>query len=335
MKLFVSWSGKPSRSIGKALKRWLCESVFPGEELDVFISDEDIDAGSDWLSVIKGELQCSDCAIIVLTKDNIRAPWLNFEAGSVAMSNEEKRAIPLLIDVNSDEIHTPLKHYQGVTLSESGIKKLIHDLKEFGGFTSPSHIADSIGRLHAEISAEVANILADIDEQYYEDEFVIFPKQVKKIKKGKVFVGVPMASADDAEYPEYKTCALDVKNALLEYGGAKEVYCPSESIPNRGKFDGYRKAIRKDFQILKESEHYVFIYPRNINSSILVEMGYAIALSKNTTIFAKSIEELPFMLKKADIAISNLIIYEYSSTEDIVDIIKMEGEEFLNREAGE
>lgn len=335
MKLFISWSGKLSRSIGKALKHWLCKSVFPGEDLDVFISDEDIDAGSDWLSVIKSELQHSNCAIIVLTKDNVQAPWLNFEAGSVAMSNEERRAIPLLIDVSSDEIHTPLKHYQAIVISETGIKKLIQDLKEFGGFSSPSHIDDSLGRLHGEISAEVKKILAAIDEHYSEDEFVIFPRQIKKIKKGKVFVGVPMASADNAEYPEYKTCALHVKQALLEYTGAKEVYCPAESIQNRGNFDGYRKAIRKDFQILKESEHYVFIYPRSINSSILVEMGYAIALSKNTTIFTKSTEELPFMLKRADIAISNLIIYEYSSTEDIVDIIKREGEEFLKRGSGE
>ena len=251
------------------------------------------------------------------------------------MSNEERRAIPLLIDVNSEEIHSPLKHYQAVTLSEAGTRKFIQDLKEFGGFSSPSHIDDSLGRLHAEINTEVDSIMASIREQYHDDEFIIFPKQVTKLKKGKVFVGVPMASADDSEYPEYKTCALEVKQSLLDYAGAKEVYCPSETIPDRGKFDGYRKAIRKDFQVLKESEHYVFIYPRNINSSILVEMGYAIALSKNTTIFAKNVEELPFMLKKADIAISNLIIYQYSSASDIVDIIKREGEDFLQRERSE
>lgn len=313
------------------MKRWLCDSVFPNEQINVFISDEDIGAGSEWLSVIKRELSNSDCAIIVLTKSNIEAPWLNFEAGSIAMS-KDRRAIPLLVDLNNTDIKSPLKHYQSTTLTKDSIRKVIEDLKELGDFSSPSHIGDSIDRLHLELTEEIDSIKLTIDELYTHDGFEIFPRHVKGVKRGKVFVGVPMASANDGEYLDYKECALQVKQALIDYSGAKEVYCPSEEIPDRGKFDGYKKAIRKDFQILKESEHYVFIYPKNINSSILVEMGYAIALSKNTTIFARDKNDLPFMLKKADIAISNLEIYQYNSTNDIIDIIRSEGDAFLLRE---
>jgi len=120
---------------------------------------------------------------------------------------------------------------------------------------------------------------------------------------------------------------------LINYAGAKEVYCPCEEIQNRGQFDGYKRAILMDFKILKESEHYVFIYPAPINGSILVEMGYAIALSKNTTIFTRKIDYLPFMLKMANIAIPNLEIYEYENVAQIIEIIQKEGDAFLKRRA--
>lgn len=332
MKLFISWSGKLSKEVGKALKNWLNDSVFKTENLHIFYSEEDIGAGLDWLHVIKEELLSSDCALIILTQDNIDAPWLNFEAGSIAISGkDDRRTIPLFIDTDTGSTRSPLRHFQGATLSKSDIRKLIEDIKEFGGFSSPSHIEDSLDRLYLELIKKVEESRAAISGEYLYNNFRIYPEYVKGIKKGKVFIGVPMASADDKEYAEYKDCALRVKQALIDYTGAKEVYCPSESIPDRGKFEGYKKAIIKDFQILKESEHYVFIYPKNINSSILVEMGYAIALSKNTTIFAKNKKDLPFMLKKADTVIHNLEIYEYVETDDIIDIIKKEGDALLIR----
>lgn len=333
MKVFISWSGKLSKEVAKLLQVWLKESVFQDESIETFISSEDIDAGTDWLNDIKKNLLAADCAIIVLTKDNISAPWLNFESGSIAVSKDEKKAIPFLVNISTSELQTPLKHFQAVTVEKDSIKKLIVNLKEFGGYNSPSHIDDSLPRLHKEISEGIETKESEILSDYIYDETIIFPKNVKGVKKGKVFVGVPMASADDNEYSEYKDCADKVKKALLEFTNASEVYCPCEEIPDRGKFDGYKKAILKDFQILRESEHYIFIYPKPINSSILVEMGYAIALSKNTTIFAKNTSDLPFMLEEADKVIYNLEIHKYDSTSDIVDIIKRENDAFLIRES--
>lgn len=292
MKLFISWSGKLSKEVAKLLQNWLENTVFTDESIETFISSEDIDAGADWLNDIKCNLLEADCAIIVLTKDNIGAPWLNFESGSIAVSKDDKKAIPFLVNISTSELQTPLKHFQAVRVKEDSIKKLIENLKEFGGYSSPSHIDDCIPRFYKEISEGIAKRERDVLEEYSYDDTIIFPKNVRGVKKGKVFVGVPMASADDNEYKEYKDCADKVKKALLKFTGASEVYCPCEEIPNRGKFEGYKKAILKDFQILRESEHYIFIYPKAITSSILVEMGYAIALSKNTTIFAKKSGDL-------------------------------------------
>lgn len=61
-------------------------------------------------------------------------------------------------------------------------------------------------------------------------------------------------------------------------------------------------------------------------------MGYAIALSKNTTIFAKSISQLPFMLRRADSVLSNIEIHKYQEDDEIVRIIERENSAFLVRE---
>lgn len=335
MKIFISWSGKFSLEIGKVIKEWLTELVFKGEQLDIFISDDDIGSGADWLSVTKQNLIDSDCAIIVLTSGNVAVPWINFEAGAVAISaNESHRAIPFLVDISASEIVSPLRHFQGVNLTKDKIGKLIRDIKQLGGFSSPTHISHCIDGMHAWLVRRVSEVRDNVERIYEHDSFTIYPDHIKGVKRGKVFVGIPMASASDDDYPAFKKCALSVKDALLRFANAKEVYCPAEEIPNRGKFDGYKKAIIKDFQVLKESEHYVFIYPKSVNSSILVEMGYAIALSKNTTIFARDKNHLPFMLKKADQVIDNLEIHEYDKLQDIVDIIQSEGEQFLTRGSG-
>jgi hypothetical protein len=58
-------------------------------------------------------------------------------------------------------------------------------------------------------------------------------------------------------------------------------------------------------------------------------MGYAIALSKKTTIFTRKRAELPFMLKKADESIRNLRIIEYTSIDQVLTKIRREGRSFL------
>ncbi len=183
----------------------------------------------DWHSTIKKELIQADCAIIILTRTNIDAPWINFEAGGIAVSSkDERRTIPLLIDVDFADIKSPLKHYQSIVISKPGIKKLIEDVKALGNYSSPSHIQDSIDRLYFELASNLESITSNIEELYIHDNFNIFSQHIKGIKRGKVFVGVPMASADDTEYPCYKECALRVKEALINFAGAKEVYCPSK-----------------------------------------------------------------------------------------------------------
>lgn len=334
MRIFMSWSGLLSKHVAKTIKKWLLGTVFPGEPLEIFISEEDIEIGSDWLKTIRQELLDSDLALVFLTKENINAPWLNFECGGIATGKEERKVVPFLINIKDSDLKTPLKHFQSIYLNQDKIHKLVVDIISLGNLKTLSlpHLDKLMPGFYSELNNTISTLLTQFENTYQEDAFVIYPKSVRYLIKGKVFVGVPMASVDANEYRAYRDHAVRIKKALLEHTSVKDVYCPCENIKDVGCFDGIEKAIHDDFRILKESEHYIFVYPKQITSSILLEMGYAIALSKKTTIFAKNVKDLPFMLKRADKAISNIRIYPYETIEDIENIINSNGSAFLDRD---
>lgn len=332
MRVFLSWSGLESKRVAKIMKRWLQE-VFAGENIEPFMSERDIPYGADWLATLKTKLAEADCAIVCLTADNLASPWLNFEGGVISTTtNTTGKIIPFLINIDRSEILGPYQHFQSVTLDKEDIEKLVRDLKKIGGLSSPNElhlptiIPGYFDKLYNEIKAE----LKDIDQAYDRSGFTIYPEQVSSVMRGKVFIGSPMASLPKGEYAKMRENVLRIRDAIREHTSATEVYCPCERIMSPGKFDDVKKAIYNDFKILKESEYYVFLYPQKSPSSVLLEMGYAIALSKKTKIFTRRRSELPFMLKKADEAIRNLLVFQYRSIDQIVEKIKHEGVAFLD-----
>jgi hypothetical protein len=54
VKVFISWSGEPSRSIARALDGWL-ESVV--QHVDAWMSDEEISIGARWNDAIAKSLE--------------------------------------------------------------------------------------------------------------------------------------------------------------------------------------------------------------------------------------------------------------------------------------
>ncbi|MCK9388530.1 MAG: toll/interleukin-1 receptor domain-containing protein [Sulfuritalea sp.] len=331
MRIFLSWSGLESKKAAKVVKEWLTKVVFAGEKIDPFMSEKDIPYGADWLATLKTKLADADCAIICLTADNLKSPWLNFEGGAISIV-KDKLAIPLLINIDRDKISGPYQHFQSVTLDIEGVEKLVLDLKQLGKFRSPHEnhlpklLPDFFDKLVSGIKAELKSVERDYDMS----GFSIYPEQVTSIKRGKVFIGAPMASLPRSEYAEMRRNVLLVRDALKQHTSATEIYCPCERISSPGKFDDVKKAIYEDFKILKESEYYLFLYPQKSASSVLLEMGYAIALSKKTKIFTRRRSELPFMLKRADEAIRNLQVFPYRSVDQIVGKIEREGMSFLD-----
>jgi TIR domain len=129
MKVFLSWSGPTSKAIAEALRDWL-PFVIPDTE--TWMSDTDIDAGARWSFELAEQLADTAIGIICLTRDNLAAPWLQFEAGALSKTLDNSRVIPYLFNLTPANLAGPLTQFQAVTADKVGTKKLIQTINRSG-----------------------------------------------------------------------------------------------------------------------------------------------------------------------------------------------------------
>lgn len=129
MKVFISWSGRRSQQIAKSLSPWL-KDVFLNAPVDIFVSTEDIRAAARWSEVINQALRESVFGILCLTPENLKAPWLLFEAGALSKTVGEGSVCPYLYDVEARDIRPPLEQFNSVSADEQGTQRLVLAINE-------------------------------------------------------------------------------------------------------------------------------------------------------------------------------------------------------------
>jgi hypothetical protein len=127
MRVFVSWSGEKSRAVALALRDWLPRVI---NEVEPFVSAEDIAAGAVWQAEIAGQLESARFGIVCITAENQDSRWLNFEAGAVAKQFGRNRVVPLAIDLTEVDVKPPLGQYQAKGISKSDILEVLQSLNE-------------------------------------------------------------------------------------------------------------------------------------------------------------------------------------------------------------
>jgi hypothetical protein len=124
MKIFLSQSGTLSNKIAHILRKEL-----PGfiHAVKPFVSDLDIPSGNEWFARLMEELANTQVCIICLTKTNLAAPWIHFEAGAITQTSDTvKPSInTFLIDVPPTDIKLPLNSYQFTRFTKSDFFQLI------------------------------------------------------------------------------------------------------------------------------------------------------------------------------------------------------------------
>ena len=120
--VFISWSGDNSLKVVNLLNDWLplvLRNVKP------YVSSEDIQKGERWSINLASTLATYDFGIIAVTPDNLEAPWIMFEAGSLSRNLEQSRVIPVLCGVeHSNIVGNPLAQFQYATLQRDDIFRL-------------------------------------------------------------------------------------------------------------------------------------------------------------------------------------------------------------------
>ena len=130
MKVFLSWSGTTSHKVAKELRDWL---PFVINCLEPYVSSEDIDKGARWSTDIAKELENSTFGILCVTKDNIEAPWLLFEAGALSKMMDKAFVCPFIFDLKRSEIKGPILQFQSTIFDKDDVEKLLQTLNKACG----------------------------------------------------------------------------------------------------------------------------------------------------------------------------------------------------------
>ncbi len=125
-KVFISWSGERSKQLALALREWIPTVV---DKVDPFVSDIDIEKGTKGLDKLDKELESTKHGILCLTPENLRAPWINYEAGSLAKFTETRRIWTVLFNVSVSDVqkaNVPYAQFQHTQVEdEKDVVKLL------------------------------------------------------------------------------------------------------------------------------------------------------------------------------------------------------------------
>jgi hypothetical protein len=123
MKVFICWSEGRSKRIAEELRTWLKMVI---QQIDPWMSDEDIRAGARWHLEITTNLADCKVGIICLTPENLHNEWIHFEAGALSKTVERTYVCPLLIgELDPRDVPYPLAQFQGKKADKEGMFDII------------------------------------------------------------------------------------------------------------------------------------------------------------------------------------------------------------------
>ena len=128
MKIFISWSGEPSKSVAKALRNWLPSVI---QSIEPWMSDSDIYAGERWAAEIGTELESTDFGIICVTLSNQTSSWLNFEAGALSKRVKNSRVVPYIFNMKLAELAPgPLTQFHAKIANKESTRELLNSINQ-------------------------------------------------------------------------------------------------------------------------------------------------------------------------------------------------------------
>lgn len=113
--------------------------------------------------------------------------------------------------------------------------------------------------------------------------------------KKKVFIAAPISGFDrKTEYNFFRQFILYLIDALRQSGF--EVCSEVEQISKTENYDSPMKSVNDDFSNILSSDIFLLLHPKKIQSSSLIELGFACA-NKKVIVLAGKKEDFPYLAK--------------------------------------
>ncbi|MGA8865024.1 MAG: toll/interleukin-1 receptor domain-containing protein [Gallionella sp.] len=309
MKVFVSWSGEASHDVAKALKDWL---PMINQNIEVFLSSEDIAKGTQWFHELSSVLDDCEFGVLCLTRDNLSAPWILYEAGALGKRFEQARIVPLLIDIQVADLSGPLLQFNAALLEKDEIAKLV---------TAINAQLDKASRTEKQLEQAFEALWPGLEKKLQ----LAVEKATKSSFLYDVFLSTPMAAfSTNAEYQNARAQFKKIFDSLKQRGGLA-VYWAAEKIESMSDFDTLDISVLDDLKALQQSRRFALIYPQKLATSALFEAGYALALNRFSHYFVRNHDDLPFLMRELAGTDRNVRIHTDEDWKDYDDLAeKME-----------
>lgn len=132
-----------------------------------------------------------------------------------------------------------------------------------------------------------------------------------------IFLATPISGfPTEAGYQEYRKEALKLISYLRENG--YEVCSELENVVGSSDYDSPAKSVSDDFNSIKENDYFLLLHPARMQTSSLIEFGYACAFDKKVVAVGRK-KDLPYLVIGYE---------EYSKKAKIVETDKLEDEAF-------
>ncbi len=163
--------------------------MLPGTQ--VWLSSEDIAKGTLWFSKIIDKLKECSCGVICITRENLLAPWIHFEAGGLIAGLGKNRVVTLLLDVGFGEVQPPLNQFNGSLPDRLGLFDLVKSFNNVSDRPIPAHVLQkTFDKFWSEMEADIRRLFPPVKDVSADPEptppvapFVPGPVAVDAIKK--------------------------------------------------------------------------------------------------------------------------------------------------------
>lgn len=161
MKVFISWSGKMSGELAKLLRDWLPSVI---QAAKPYFSTDDIEKGTRGNSMLAKELEEAAIGILCLTRENLEAPWIMFEAGALSKKLDTSRVCPILFgELGTTDLKGPLTQFQGAKFNKNDMRKLISTINNQLGEAAlgPKTLDTVFDKWWPDLDEKVKSLLSD------------------------------------------------------------------------------------------------------------------------------------------------------------------------------
>lgn len=112
------------------------------------------------------------------------------------------------------------------------------------------------------------------------------------MNKPKIFIAAPISGFQcEKAYHLYRESVISL---ISELNPNFDVVCELSTINNSSQYNSPDDSAAKDFSQIRDADIFIFLHPKRMQSSSLIELGFAIALRKKILIVGKE-DDLPYL----------------------------------------